>query len=53
MLLSLSAVDAFYFGKGLLAGIGIAMLLSFVWPSGGKTVLSMCGYCSSDSISMR
>lgn len=43
MLLSLSAVNAFYFGKGLLAGIGIAMLLSFVWPSGGKTVLSMRG----------
>ena len=40
---SLSAVNTFHLSRGLLSGIGIAMLVSFVWPEGIKLVLSMCG----------
>jgi TPR repeat protein len=43
ILQSLSAVNAFYFGKGLLSGICIAMLVSLVWRQGVKTVLGTCG----------
>jgi Sel1 repeat len=43
ILYSLSAVNAFYFARGLVSGVSVVMLLSFVWPQGTKTVLSVCG----------
>lgn len=43
ILLSLSAVNAFYFGKSLLSGICIAMIFSFAWPKGFKIMLGLCG----------
>jgi TPR repeat protein len=43
MLQSLSAVNAFYFGKSLLSGIFVATLTSLVWPRGAKTMLRICG----------
>jgi hypothetical protein len=42
ILLSLSAVNAFHFSKGLLGGISVAMLVSFVRPQGLKTALGIC-----------
>jgi TPR repeat protein len=43
ILLSISAVNAFYFGKSLLGGIFLAMLVPIVWATGVKIVLSLCG----------
>ena len=43
ILQSLSAVNAFYFGKSVLPGICVAMLVSLFWSRGVKTVLRMCG----------
>jgi TPR repeat protein len=43
ILLSLSAVNAFYFGKSLLGGIVLAMLVPIVWANGVKIVLRICG----------
>jgi hypothetical protein len=43
ILQSLSAVNAFYFGKSLLSGICVATLASFVWSQGAKTTLRICG----------
>jgi hypothetical protein len=43
ILQSLSAVNAFYFGKSVLSGICVAMLVSLVWSQGTKTVLRICG----------
>jgi Sel1 repeat len=43
ILLSLSAVNAFYFGKSLLGGIFLAMLVPIVWANGVKIVLRICG----------
>jgi hypothetical protein len=42
ILQSLSLVNVFYLGKGLLAGIGVAMLISFLWGKGTKTILASC-----------
>jgi len=39
---ALSAVNTFYFGKGLLCGLCVAMFLSIVWPRGFKNVLTIC-----------
>lgn len=41
ILLSLSAVNAFYLGKSLVSGIGVAMLLSIAWPQVFKYVWTM------------
>jgi hypothetical protein len=43
ILLALSAVNAFYFGKSFLGGIFLAMVVPIVWADGGKIVLSICG----------
>jgi hypothetical protein len=43
ILLSLSAVNAFYLGKSLLGGIFLAMLVPIVWANGVKIVLKICG----------
>jgi TPR repeat protein len=43
IVLSLSAVNAFYFGKSLLGGIFLAMLVPIVWANGVKIVLRTCG----------
>jgi TPR repeat protein len=43
LLLSLSAVNAFYFGKGLLSGICVAMFISIARLQGAKTSLRICG----------
>lgn len=43
VLLSLSAINAFYFGKGLLTGIGTALLFSFLWQQGFKIALGISG----------
>jgi TPR repeat protein len=43
LLYSLSAVNTFYFVRGLVSGASVVMLLCFVWPQGTKTVLSICG----------
>jgi len=43
LLQSLSIVNVFYFGKSLLAGLGVAMLISFLWAKGAKTLLPSCG----------
>jgi hypothetical protein len=43
ILLSLSAVNAFYFGKSLLSGMFVAVLVSIVRPDGAKTLLRICG----------
>jgi TPR repeat protein len=43
ILQSLSAVNAFYFGKSVLSGICIAMLISLVWSQGTKIMLRVCG----------
>jgi TPR repeat protein len=42
ILQSLSLVNVFYLGKGLLAGVGVAALISFLWAKGAKTVLGIC-----------
>jgi TPR repeat protein len=42
VLLALSAVNPFYFGKSLLCGICIIVFLSLVWPQGFKIVLTVC-----------
>jgi hypothetical protein len=43
ILLALSVVNPFYFGKGLLSGICVAMVLSTAWPQAFKMVLGICG----------
>jgi hypothetical protein len=43
ILLALSAVNAFYFGKSILTGIIVSMLVSFLWPKGMKPALLICG----------
>lgn len=43
ILLSLSAVNAFYWGKSLLGGIFLAMLVSIAWADGVRIVLRTCG----------
>lgn len=43
ILLSLSAVNAFYFGKSLLGGIFLAMLVPIAWANRVKIVLRICG----------
>ena len=43
ILQSVSAVNAFYFAKSLLAGICIAMLISLIWSQGAKIVLRVSG----------
>jgi TPR repeat protein len=43
ILLALSAVNVFYFGKSLLGGIFLAMLVPIVWANGVKIVLRICG----------
>jgi hypothetical protein len=43
ILLSLSAVNAFSFCKGLLGGASAAMLFSVAWPLRIKNALSICG----------
>jgi TPR repeat protein len=44
ILLTLSAVNVFFFGKGLLCGIGVVMLLSTVQPlRRAKSALIICG----------
>ena len=42
ILQSLSLVNVFYLGKSLLAGMGAAMFISFLWAKGAKTVLPSC-----------
>ena len=42
ILQALSAVNVFYFGKSLLSGILVAVLLPVVWPQGFKIVLTIC-----------
>src|SRR6266404_3171902 len=43
ILQSLSAVNAFFFGKSISSGIWVAMFFSIVWPQGFKVVLRICG----------
>jgi hypothetical protein len=43
ILYSLAVVNVFYFVKGTSGGIGVALLLSFLWPQGLKTALGICG----------
>src|SRR5438552_3527354 len=43
ILQSLSAVNAFFFGKSILSGIWVAMFFSIVWTQGFKVVLRICG----------
>ena len=43
ILLALSAVNAFYFGKSLLGGIFLAMLVPIVLANGVKILLRICG----------
>ena len=43
ILLSLSAVSAFFFCKSFLGGVSLAMLLAFVWPQGFKAALGIFG----------
>src|SRR5437667_410214 len=43
ILQSLSAVNAFFFGKSILSGIYVAMFSSIVWTQGFKVVLRICG----------
>jgi hypothetical protein len=43
ILLSLSLVNVFYFGKGLLAGASAAMLVAFLLATSAKNVLRICG----------
>jgi TPR repeat protein len=42
ILQALSAVNAFYFGKSLLSGICVAVLLPVFWRKGFKIVLTIC-----------
>lgn len=43
LLQSISAVNIFYFGKSLLAGTSVALLVPIVWSKGTKTVLGISG----------
>jgi TPR repeat protein len=43
ILLSLSVVNAFYFGRSLLSGIIIATLASLVWPKVAKGLIGLSG----------